>query len=406
MIRLRALLPLCLALASAAPVFAETQEPVAAAKVQQPAAEDLLELANSAFARMPLQPHVKNRGRGQMSVVDACLEAGLPDLALEIGKTIPDWRRGLAHVRCAFWREQNGKPLDTEQLLAVAQAEVDSLRAQDAEQAWRAERILAVIARVRFLRGETEAFAKASENVSPAEGAGIQEDAALRIPDDAFAKWIEQVDAVIDSQQFEAIQSTLQTCAKLYRHHFADAKKRDELEQRVVSGYSKLPLPIRLRLLVEIGRVAADAGDAVKTLQICGHADRVLAQANWRAEDRVHALADVAALLSRGGERKLGTEQLDAAAALYAEKRSSILDIYRAGPLRSLAEAAAAMGETERALEFWRGAAEAGIENPNSRPRADDLAATCISLVKSKVMPDKKLWSRLREIEAGLGAPW
>ena len=403
---LRTVVTLLVALAIAVPCLATQQEPKEGAVAAKPSAADLLELANSAFVRMPLDPHIKNRGRGQMAVVDASLDAGLPDLALKIGDTIPDWRRGLAHARCALWREQNGQPVETEQRLTAAMAEVDRLRATDAEQAWRAERILVVIARVRLLRGETEAFAKASENVSAAEGAGLQEDAALRMPEEMFGKWIEQADAAIASQQFEAIQATLQTCAKLYRRFFADEKKRDELKQRVALGYSKLPLQIRLRLLVEIGRIAADAGDAAETLEICGHADRVLAQANWRAEDRVPALADIAALMVRGGDVKRGKEQLDAAVALYAEKRQAILDIYRAGPLRSLAEASAAMGDEARALSFWMQAAEAGVENPNSRPRADDLAATCMSMVKAKVAPDEKLWLRLRAIASGLGEPW
>jgi hypothetical protein len=64
------------------------------------------------------------------------------------------------------------------------------------------------------------------------------------------------------------------------------------------------------------------------------------------------------------------------------------------------------MGDEARALSFWMQAAEAGVENPNSRPRADDLAATCMSMVKAKVAPDEKLWLRLRAIASGLGEPW
>lgn len=371
-----------------------------------PTAAEILELASSAFAPMPLDPHAKNRGRGQMSVVEACFDAGLLDLGLRIGDGIHDWRRGLANARYALACEQQGRACDVERHLAVAQLEVDKLRSNDSEQAWRAERILAVVARVRFARGETGKFAEASRYVSATEGAGIQEDAAMRMPEDAFDKWIEQVDTVLASKQLDPIQSTLQSCTKLYGRFYADAGKRAQIEQRVVSGYDKLPLQARLKLLVAIGRVAADAGSASKTLEICAHADRVLAQANWRAEDRVPALADVAVLLWRGGEEQRAKEQIDAAAVLYADKRASIFDIYRAAPLRALAEAAAATGDLPRAMEFWRRAAEAGVENPNSRPRADDLAATCVSFVKAKAAPDAALWKRLREIAGSLGSPW
>ncbi len=372
----------------------------------EPAKVALLELAAAAFERMPMDPHGKNRGRGQMEVVDACFEAGLLDLGLRIGDSILDWRRGLAHARYALACEQQGVTCDIERHLEIARREVDALRASDNEQAWRAERILAAVARVRLARGETAKFADVSQHVTAAEGSGIQADAAMRMPAEAFDRWLEQADAVLGSQAFDPIQATLQSCAELYGRFYADADKRAQLERRVVSGYDKLPLQVRLKLLVAIGRAAAEAGDAAKTLEICGHADRVLAKANWRPEDRVSALADVAVLFWRGGDARRAKEQIDAAAVLYAEHCSSILDIYRSAPLRALAEAAAATSDPSRAMEFWRRAVEAGVANPNSRPRADDFAATCVSFVRAKVAPDATLWERLQEIARGLGSPW
>jgi hypothetical protein len=369
-------------------------------------ARELLQLADSAFVRMPLDPHIKNRGRGQMMVVDACIDQGMIDVALRVAATIPDWRKGLGYARCAMWLQQHNRADEVPAHLAAAEQVAAAVAADPSEQAWRSERILATVARVRFSRGELEAFAKASKDIGPVEGAGIQEDVALRMPEQAFDKWIEQADATIASAQFDAIHSTLQCCAKLYRRFFADEKKRATLEDRIVNGYARLPLHARAKLLVEIGGVAADMKDGVRTLAICGHIETTLAKATWRPEDRVPALADLAELLHRAGDATRGKQQLDDAAALYAEQQKSILDIYRAAPLRSLAEAAWAMGDTARAMEFWRRAAEAGVENPNSRPRADDLAATCVSIVQSGALPDAELGARLRAIEAALGAPW
>ena len=49
---------------------------------------------------------------------------------------------------------------------------------------------------------------------------------------------------------------------------------------------------------------------------------------------------------------------------------------------------------------------EAGVENVNSRPRAVDLTATCLSLIRTGVQPDPTLSTRLRQVCDGLGHPW
>ena len=84
----------------------------------------------------------------------------------------------------------------------------------------------------------------------------------------------------------------------------------------------------------------------------------------------------------------------------------AIVNIYRAQCLRSIAEAWHALGDQPRALAAYARAAEAGVENPNSRPRADDLAATCCSLATNNCEPDTALWKRLEAIRDGLGDPW
>jgi hypothetical protein len=64
------------------------------------------------------------------------------------------------------------------------------------------------------------------------------------------------------------------------------------------------------------------------------------------------------------------------------------------------------MGNTAAALSVYAKVIEAGVENPNSRPRAEDLAATCCSMAVHAVEPDPRLWSRIRSIRDGLGDPW
>ena len=74
--------------------------------------------------------------------------------------------------------------------------------------------------------------------------------------------------------------------------------------------------------------------------------------------------------------------------------------------LRPVAEAYMSMGDTAAAMAVYRTAVEESVVNPNSRPRALDLVATCCSLALNDVEPDAELWTRLREVDASLDHPW
>jgi hypothetical protein len=64
------------------------------------------------------------------------------------------------------------------------------------------------------------------------------------------------------------------------------------------------------------------------------------------------------------------------------------------------------MGDAKTAREVYARAIDDGVENPNARPRAEDLVATCCSLALQGVEPDAATWSRLRKIHEELREPW
>lgn len=81
-------------------------------------------------------------------------------------------------------------------------------------------------------------------------------------------------------------------------------------------------------------------------------------------------------------------------------------NIYHAEAIRPMAEAYHAMGDTESALDIYRQAIEEGMENPNSRPRAEDLSETCLSMALNGVEPGAELLDRISQIAENLGQPW
>jgi hypothetical protein len=106
------------------------------------------------------------------------------------------------------------------------------------------------------------------------------------------------------------------------------------------------------------------------------------------------------------GDEDAARRQLDGALEFYRANEEKIVNIYRAESLHPVAEAYLAMGDRARAMSVYRLAVEAGVANPNSRPRAIDLAATCCSMAVHGAVPDARLWARMREIRNGLSDPW
>jgi hypothetical protein len=133
---------------------------------------------------------------------------------------------------------------------------------------------------------------------------------------------------------------------------------------------------------------------------------RLFDGARWLPEQQVPVLGRLGALRHRVGDSAAARRDVDAAWALFTAERERIIDIYRAGVLRPVAEAFAALGDRDAALMVYKRAVEEGVHNPNSRPRADDLAATCCSLALHAFEPDTVLRARLQQVCDGLGAPW
>ena len=109
----------------------------------------------------------------------------------------------------------------------------------------------------------------------------------------------------------------------------------------------------------------------------------------------------------RAGERdRSARETSTRLLAAYAYEREQIVDIYRAGALRAIAEAYQAMGDPPARSTSTARAVEEGVANPNSRPRAEDLVATCLSMARE---PDRArrraLQARMREIRGWSGRP-
>ena len=114
----------------------------------------------------------------------------------------------------------------------------------------------------------------------------------------------------------------------------------------------------------------------------------------------------LAALRYRAGGTDVGLADIDASLAIFDEQESNIYNVWKAAALRSIAEAYHGTGQTKKAQQVYARAIEAGVENPNSRPRAEDLAGTCVSMAVNGCEPPAELLARVQAVLNGLGNPW
>lgn len=151
---------------------------------------------------------------------------------------------------------------------------------------------------------------------------------------------------------------------------------------------------------------SVDRGDLPRARAELAEARARIAAATWLPDIRCALESRLAAARFRAGEPAEAKADAEAAGRIFDEGRDRIIDIDRAAALRALGSAWAAIGEGTKALETYRRALDEGAVNPNSRPRAVDLSATCVSMAIAGVAPDAAFRERAEAIRQALGDPW
>ena len=366
---------------------------------------ELLDLAFATATALPLDPHIKSRARAQEVVVAACLALGQPTRAVYFAEQIPDWRKGTALADCAIFLAKRGSSEEATRYLEVAQRVSEEAPGAKTQE-WRRDRIRARIAKAHLLMGDAAKAQPFEVGLVDSEAGAVALAKVRAIGDGEFAKSMVTVDEAIKAGTFDGIQVGLDMCAALFERFYGDLDKCGVLEAKVKATRSMLPMRIGIDLMQKLISSAIDHKDGAKARELLGETRTLVDTGRWTPEDHVAMSASLAKLHYRAGDPETARKSIDAALTFYRGERGKIMTIDRAGALRSLAEAYQAIGESARALEVYAIAVEDGAENPNARPRAEDLAATCCSLAVSGAAPGESLLARIHKIRGGLGTPW
>lgn len=367
-----------------------------------PSRVELLEVAFRAASALPLDPHVKNRSRAQEAVVATCLELDLPQRAERYAGGIENWRRITAYADVALHLARGDHKEEARRLLVLAEQAAQSHTDESLE--WRSERARAKLASVHLWLGEDEQAAKLALGVGEAELGSLQSAQAERSAD--FDSQLAAILSAVKVGGFDPVRNALQACAQLFGRFYGDSERRALAEQTIKGSWGLLPIQVRIELLSELANGALAHADLDKARSLVDEAQALADGHAWLPEDRVPLMARLAGLRFRAGDVQQARCANDAALAHFEAERAKIVDIFRAGALRPVAETYAAMADRDAALRVYRTALDEGALNPNSRPRAEDLVATCCSMARSGLELDEDSLKRINALYLALKAPW
>ncbi len=361
---------------------------------------ELLDMAMDTATAIPVNPHIKDRSKAQEGVVVACLNLDQPKRAQTYLEKIDNWVKGSGYADLAYYCAKRGYRREANRLLDLA------LKISETTEDWRKDHIRVKIGQARVLLGQTEKAESLEAGVDHSEKGKVARTKAALGNEASFDEQMKALDALIAPGQFDEVKNALQACAELFNRFYADIPRRSQAEEKIKASWSKLPIFVRMDLLNELVNFALDHADQAKAMALVDEEQTMMDSANWPVEERVPRAAKLAALRSKAGDKEKARKDADAVLALFESKKNAIVNIWRAGALRPLAEAYQAIGDADAARSVYKTALLEGMENPNSRPRAEDLSATCVSMASVAVEPDAKLWEQIRQIRQGLRAPW
>ncbi len=391
------------------------KEPLAGERALEPFQRDLFTLAFRAASSVPVEPHRKTRSKLQESVATALLDLDQPSLAIDYAQHIGDWRRGCVLADYAFWCVQHGERERAEEYLAYADQLALDVGNDPNPQEWRRDTIRLKMARAYEFLGHHAKAAEAARATAATSGlaydpvlASTTASRADKVTAESLDTELGHIDDVLVSEASGQSYAALVTCTRLYDRFFADADRRSTIEKRIRLGNSKLPPNLRLAAYIEVGDIAARKGDEAKPVALASYrmARDYYEATEWTPEAAVSFVPRLAVLRHRAGEADGAREDLEKGLVRYQDVRAGFRSTTRAEILRPFAEAFHDIGDDQRSASIWALVIEEGVENPNSRPRAEDIVGTCVAMAKCRFQPTAELSARLREVVDGLGDPW
>ncbi len=353
----------------------------------------LLNIAFKSASSISVEPHIKERSKTQQKVIEAYLELNQPVTAEIYTKQVKNWRMGLCYANLALYCAEKGNSQKANHYLKFAEKIAD----KKFRQQWRKDRIKVKIAQThKILGNETEAD-KYNEGVVESEQGKLAIANAKNADANSFDEHVKKLDGLVTLQGFETTHNALHGYTELFKRFYENEQYRLKAEEKIKTSWKKLPVPIRIKLIMKLAEFALEKNDQNKALELVNEAQKFLDKNNWLSEDYIKYAAKIVELRFKAGDTEKAEIQADELLEKFKKEKGSIWNIYRTETVLPLAESYQIMEKPEEALSVYKIAIEESFKNPNHRPRAKDFSAICNSMALNNVKPDKGTWDKIHE---------
>lgn len=375
-----------------------------AASAPAPASEQvrdaLLEQAFEIASAIPVTPHARDRARVQEDVALGALRLGLLEQARRYAVQVEGWRGGEALALIGRAYAARGDQQRARECATVAALMVGN------ERSWQNERVLALLACLWLDLGDEAQAAKLTTDLAPEHLGTYHAARTARLPDAALDAQLAVFDSAVASGNFDVARTAVDGYAALLARASGDEPRRQAVLASARRAIKSLPMDLQVSRSASLAEELAGKGMRAEAQTLLADASGVYAQVKWDAEDFAPLGAELVRARIALGDREGARAELRRLGAELDRVEQAIVNLRRGISLRALAEAWALLGDAEAARTLYARALETGVLNPNSRPRAEDLSATCLSLGVARVEPTPEMTRRIEQIRAALADPW
>ena len=362
--------------------------------------DDLLDLAFQISTSIPTQPFPSDRAKMQALVAQACIKNGSLIQATQYASKVEGWRQGelfaLIGQQYATANETQRARDFAARAMEVAKNETD----------WQRERIVIETAKIYLQLGDSAKASTLLEGATQAELGKLETARTTIVLESQLDNQADMFDKAIATMNFDLARGAIEGYLV-----WLDRVSEDEIRTtRALKAIDDALLGLPLDLQVKYGVDLADHlhKNLKRDLAILklDKATEIFSATTFLPED----VAPLGAMLARARIR-MGDEQsarliLQRLYSEYSTRREGIVNLRRATSLRAMAEGFCELGDRDDAITCYNLALEEGTINPNARPRAEDLGATCISMAEYGIALTPELKNRIDTIRSSLTYPW
>lgn len=393
---------------SPAPLATVAGDSAAVNSPQSPAAassattsrSSLLTTAFAVASSMPVDPHGRDRSRLQEAVARACLDSDMVDQAAKLADQMQGWRRGHVIALCGQYFARRGQA-DSARDCADRALLVDV-----GDTTWGKDVVVTEVAKIYVLLGdESRAYSLVAVG-QPTERGQVETARTARVPMDQMDGQADMFDQAIATGNFDLARGGIDGYLVWLDRVIDDAPRRARALTALSGAFSGLPLDLQVRYRVQLAEVLYSRGYKELAKTEVDRASALFKETVFLPEDTAPLGAVIAKARFRMGDADSARSELRALRAAYNAQSDLIVNLRRAASLRALAEGFLLLGDSDDAVESYKAALDAGAINPNARPRAEDLSATCVSMAMSGFQPSPEFMLRIDNLRAGLVDPW